>query len=79
MGIGQYDWADTVFQARMNSPATPSEPSIQNAMAAYRLNYPQARAVLSSLETAGFSLIQGYVEEPVDSRHSPFYQAAWNW
>jgi hypothetical protein len=61
MGIGQYDWAEDVFQARINSPVIPSDVAVRKAMIVHHLNPPQAKAVLSSLGTKGFSLIQGYV------------------
>ena len=60
MGIGQYDWAEDIFQAHINPPVIPSEAAIRKAMNVHHLNPPQAKAVLSSLGTKGFSLIQGY-------------------
>jgi senataxin len=63
MGIGQYDWAEDIFQARINSPVIPSDEAVRKAMIAHHLNPPQAKAVISSLGTKGFSLIQGYVSD----------------
>lgn len=59
MGMNHYDWADAVYKPQIGTPMTPTEPQIRKAMVAHKLNYPQARAVVSSLETRGFSLIQG--------------------
>jgi len=61
MGINHYDWAGAVYESRINPPVIPSESHIRKAMQAHKLNYPQAKAVISALETPGFSLIQGYV------------------
>ncbi|KAG8858629.1 DEAD-box type RNA helicase [Serendipita sp. 411] len=59
MGMGTYECAEAVFRAQINSPLAPSDPDIRHAMEMHRLNYPQARAILSSMRTRGFSLIQG--------------------
>ena len=61
MGMNHYDWADVVYESRIDAPVIPAESHIRKVMAAQRLNNPQARAVVASLETPGFSLIQGYV------------------
>ncbi|KIM30010.1 hypothetical protein M408DRAFT_22437 [Serendipita vermifera MAFF 305830] len=59
MGMHHYDWADAVYKPHIGTPAVPTESQIRKAMVAHKLNHPQAKAVLSSLETTGFSLIQG--------------------
>jgi len=61
MGMNHYDWADAVYEARIDAPVIPAESHIRKVMVAQRLNNPQARAVIASLETPGFSLIQGCV------------------
>lgn len=59
LGLSSYEFEDSVLQARLEPHSAPTEESISRTMAAQKLNYPQARAVLSSLHTRGFSLIQG--------------------
>ncbi|KAG8831893.1 DEAD-box type RNA helicase [Serendipita sp. 399] len=59
MGMGTYECAEAVLRAQINTPIVPSDSDVRRAMEAHRLNYPQARAVLSSMKTRGFSLIQG--------------------
>jgi senataxin len=61
MGMNNYDWADAVYGSRIDAPVVPAESQIRKIMQTQKLNNPQARAVISSLETLGFSLIQGYV------------------
>jgi senataxin len=59
MGLDSYDWADIVYKAQIESPVEVDETAIRKTMQKHRLNRPQARAILSALETNGFSLIQG--------------------
>lgn len=54
-----YDLIDQVLSATSASVSVPSEQRIKDAMRAHRLNEPQAKAILASLGTTGFSLIQG--------------------
>lgn len=61
MGIPYYDAFDFIMQPTLNPLPNVLEGDIQKAMEAYKLNHPQARAVLSALGTKGFSLIQGSV------------------
>lgn len=61
MGLPYYDLCDTILKARLSKPAWVDSTDIKRAMASHSLNEPQAKAILSALETDGFSLIQGYV------------------
>jgi senataxin len=61
MGMNHYDWADAVYESRIDAPVVPAESHVRKVMLAQKLNNPQARAVIASLETPGFSLIQGPV------------------
>ena len=61
MGLPYYDLCETILKARLAKPAWVDDADIRRMMASYGLNEPQAKAILSALETEGFSLIQGYV------------------
>ena len=59
-----YDLCDTIFRPRLAPMERLSPNEVSRAMTSYRVNEPQAKAILSSLNTTGFSLIQGYVARP---------------
>jgi len=59
VGLEYYDLANTVFRPRLNDPPELGRQDIANAMEGYKVNEPQARAILSAMKTDGFSLIQG--------------------
>ena len=61
MGLPYYDLCETILKARLAKPAWVDNADIKRTMTSYSLNEPQAKAILSALETEGFSLIQGYV------------------
>ncbi|MBW0473616.1 hypothetical protein O181_013331 [Austropuccinia psidii MF-1] len=50
---------DNVLDARANRPVQISDEQLSKVMRHQRVNEPQARAIISSLSTPGFSLIQG--------------------
>jgi senataxin len=56
-----YDLVDEVLTATSARVSPPPEQRVREAMQAHRLNEPQAKAILASLSTPGFSLIQGWV------------------
>lgn len=61
MGLPYYRAFDIIMQPTLSPPPNVSESDIRQAMEGHKLNHPQAKAVLSSLGTNGFSLIQGSV------------------
>ncbi|KAI0031389.1 SEN1 N terminal-domain-containing protein [Vararia minispora EC-137] len=54
-----YDYCDFILNPRLSQPPRIEESQVQNMMKKYRVNVPQARAIVSSLQSTGFSLIQG--------------------
>lgn len=62
MSAPYYDLFDEIARpSPVRLPRIPQQ-QIQKAMQAYKLNEPQATAILGSLDVEGFALIQGYVE-----------------
>ncbi|EJC98117.1 uncharacterized protein FOMMEDRAFT_97735 [Fomitiporia mediterranea MF3/22] len=59
MALPYYDMVDIILQPRLADPVIPSGDELQRTMKAYRVNEPQAKAIISSMQTKGFSLIQG--------------------
>lgn len=59
MGLPYYDLFPTVMQPRLSGHPHLDHHEVQETMTNYRVNEPQARAILSSLQTEGFALIQG--------------------
>ena len=50
-----------IYKPSLSEPVTVSTQELQTAMKSYQVNEPQAKAILSSMSTKGFSLIQGCV------------------
>ncbi|KAI5986161.1 SEN1 N terminal-domain-containing protein [Pisolithus albus] len=74
MGLPYYDLFSTVMQPRLSGQPQLDRREVQETMSNYRVNEPQARAILSSLRTEGFALIQGppgTVEAFLLKRRSP--------
>ncbi|EPQ28681.1 uncharacterized protein PFL1_03984 [Pseudozyma flocculosa PF-1] len=59
MTAAYFDLFQNVLAARVSPKAPLSAEKVQHAMNGYQVNEPQARAILGSLATPGFSLIQG--------------------
>ncbi|KAH8114513.1 SEN1 N terminal-domain-containing protein [Phellopilus nigrolimitatus] len=59
MALPYYDMADIILRPRLTDPVIASSDDIQQAIDAYQVNKPQAKAIISSMRTKGFSLIQG--------------------
>ena len=59
MASPYYDLFPNVLKARVSPKPALTTQEVQQAMRAYAVNEPQARAVIGSLKTDGFSLIQG--------------------
>ena len=66
---GYYDLYDTILQPRLSKQNVTDQQEIRQTMTKYNLNEPQAKAVLSSIKTNGFSLIQGYVALLIHCRY----------
>ena len=60
VALQHYDYADIILHPRLEMKPVIPESEIQNTMAAYNVNQPQAVAITSVMRTDGFSLIQGY-------------------
>lgn len=61
MGLPYFDLVDMILRPELPKPQTASADEVRQTMAAYKLNEPQAKAILTSMNTDGFVLIQGYV------------------
>ncbi|KAF8630856.1 hypothetical protein AX17_005215 [Amanita inopinata Kibby_2008] len=59
VSLPYYDFLDTILHPNLPLPAKVDHKDVQSTMSKYGVNEPQATAILSSLETSGFSLIQG--------------------
>ena len=59
MALPYYDLCPVILNPRLPEPARVDRDEVTRAMQQYNLNEPQARAILSALNTDGFSLIQG--------------------
>ncbi|KAH9854663.1 SEN1 N terminal-domain-containing protein [Lenzites betulinus] len=59
MALKAYDVLDSVLHSRLARPPTVDQAEVQKVMSAYKVNEPQANAILKSLGTEGFALIQG--------------------
>jgi senataxin len=60
-GLPYYDLFDSIMKPRPAKLPEISSSRIRQAMETYRVNEPQAGAILGSLDSEGFALIQGYV------------------
>ncbi|SPO25746.1 related to SEN1 protein [Ustilago trichophora] len=59
MAAPYFDLFSDVIRARVAPKVTLTTDEVRKAMQGYQVNEPQARAILGSLATEGFSLIQG--------------------
>ncbi|SNX84511.1 related to SEN1 protein [Melanopsichium pennsylvanicum] len=59
MAAPYFDLFSDVIKARVAPKVTLTSDEVRKAMQGYQVNEPQARAILGSLATEGFSLIQG--------------------
>lgn len=59
MALPYYDFCNTILQPVLSKRPVTDTSEINRTMTSYKLNEPQAKAVLSSLQTDEFSLIQG--------------------
>ena len=59
MGLPFYDAFQSIMQPRISAMPHLDNHDIDQTMSSYRVNEPQARAILGSLRVAGFGLIQG--------------------
>jgi senataxin len=62
MGMEYYDMVRSILKPALSKSLASDQSELVTAMQTYKLNEPQARAILSALQTGGFSLIQGYIE-----------------
>lgn len=60
LGMPYYDLCGIILKPKLEKWPPITTQSVEQAQKEFNLNHPQARAVLSSLQTNGFSLIQGY-------------------
>ena len=60
VGLQYYDLFANVVHPQKTKLPTMSPNRIKHCMATYKVNEPQAVAILGSLDMQGFSLIQGY-------------------
>ncbi|KAJ3568749.1 hypothetical protein NP233_g5511 [Leucocoprinus birnbaumii] len=54
-----YDYADIVLRPKLQRVSPPEQREIQKTMSEFKINEPQAVAILSGMKTEGFTLIQG--------------------
>ncbi|KAH7885389.1 SEN1 N terminal-domain-containing protein [Phlebopus sp. FC_14] len=59
MALPYYDSFQAIMQARLSNQPSVELRDIEGVMSTYRVNEPQARAILSSLRAEGFVLVQG--------------------
>lgn len=59
-----YDLRDEILTAKPSELEEHSETAIAKTKEAYDVNEPQAKAIISSVSSTGFTLIQGYVHWP---------------
>lgn len=59
MALPFYDAFQSIMQPRISALPRLDNHDIDQAMSTYRVNEPQAKAILSSLRAEGFGLIQG--------------------
>lgn len=59
MGLQYYDMFDIIMQPKLSNPVPAGSDAVEQTMKAYKVNEPQAKAIISAMGTRGFSLIQG--------------------
>ena len=59
MALPHYDLLDSILRTELPRPGKVDSDEIHKVMKAYNVNEPQANAILKSLDTEGFALIQG--------------------
>ncbi|KXN93410.1 hypothetical protein AN958_00334, partial [Leucoagaricus sp. SymC.cos] len=73
-----YDYGETILRPKLRRVAPPERSEVQKTMSDFKINEPQAVAILSGMKTEGFTLIQGiqYRMHPDISQlpSSVFYQ-----
>lgn len=58
-GLEYYDLCDDILKAKPSEPIELPETEIKKTMSTYKLNHSQAKAILGTDKSKGFSLIQG--------------------
>ncbi|RDB14553.1 putative ATP-dependent helicase C29A10.10c [Hypsizygus marmoreus] len=59
VSLPYYDLFETIMRPQISNPPRTEPRDVQKTMATYRVNEPQAKAILSTLSSKGFVLIQG--------------------
>ncbi|KAI0354940.1 hypothetical protein OH77DRAFT_1542922 [Trametes cingulata] len=59
MALPHYDLLESVLHTELPRPSKVDPREVERVMNAYKVNEPQANAILKSLSTEGFALIQG--------------------
>lgn len=59
MALPHYDLLDSILHTQLPKPSRVDSSEAQKVMKTYNVNEPQANAILKSLATEGFALIQG--------------------
>ena len=59
MALPHYDLLNSILHTQLSRPGKVGTEEVQRVMKAYNVNEPQANAILKSLSTEGFALIQG--------------------
>lgn len=61
VSLPYFDLFNTIMRPRMPEIPKLDQKDIRETMTTYSVNEPQAKAILSTLRSEGFVLIQGYV------------------
>lgn len=61
VAVPYYDQFSTILNPCLPNLPELKEKDIREIMTTYRVNEPQAKAILASLRSDGFVLIQGYI------------------
>ena len=59
MALPHYDLLNSILHTQLQKPSRVDGSELQRVMKMYSVNEPQAKAILKSLDTEGFALIQG--------------------
>ncbi len=59
MALPHYDLLDSILHTQLPKPGKVGAEEVHRVMKSYNVNEPQANAILKSLSTEGFALIQG--------------------